>query len=54
MNTDEEIRKMKNQCPSVCISGLKQTGSREEKGLAGFDPDGHSGYHIQSELVNPI
>jgi hypothetical protein len=54
MNTDEEIRKRKNQCPSVCISGLKQTGLREEKALAGFDAAGHSGSYIQSEVSTPF
>jgi hypothetical protein len=26
----------------------------EDKALAGFDPTGHSGIHIQPELDNPI
>ncbi len=33
----------------ICaICGLKQTGLREEKALAGFDTIGHSGSYIQS------
>jgi hypothetical protein len=35
-------------------AAVVKTKLREEKALAGFDPTGHSGIHIQPELVNPI
>jgi hypothetical protein len=54
MNTDEKKRRRKNQCPSVCISGSKQTDLREEKALAGYDPIGHPGIHIQSVVSTPF
>ena len=38
----------------MCISGSKITDLREEKALAGFDPIGHSGIHIQSMVVNAV
>ena len=54
IGTDQRTKEGKKSVSICAICGLKQTGLREEKALAGFDPDGHSGNHIQSELVNPI
>jgi len=54
IDTDQRKNEAKQSVPICEICGLKQTRLREEKALAGFDPDGHSGNHIQSELVNPI
>jgi hypothetical protein len=34
--------------------GLKQTGLRKEKALAGFDLIGHSEIHIQSVVSTPF
>jgi len=33
---------------------VKKTELKVGKALAEFDPTGHSGSHIQTELVNPI
>jgi hypothetical protein len=54
MNTDKENRRMENQCSSVYIRGSKQTDLREEKALAGFDPAGHFGIHIQTVVSTPF
>ena len=42
--------------PNLPLSSaaVVKTKLREEKTLAGFDLTGHSGTHIQPELVNPI
>jgi len=49
--TDQGANESKESVP---ICGSKQTEVRKEKALAGFEPTGHYGSHIQPELVNPI
>jgi hypothetical protein len=47
--------KKKNESVPICeICGLKQTGLREEKALAGFDTIGHSASYIQAEVSTPF
>jgi hypothetical protein len=47
--------KKRKKSVSICaICGLKQTGLRKEKALAGFDTIGHSGSYIQSEVSTPF
>jgi hypothetical protein len=54
IDTDQRKNEAKQSVPICAICGPKQTDLREETALAGFDAIGHSGIHIQSELVNPI
>jgi hypothetical protein len=54
IHTDQG-RKEESKSACICaICGSKQRDLREENALAGFDPTGHSGIHIQSALSIPF
>jgi len=52
IGTDQRTKEGKKSVCICAICGLKQTGLREEKALAGFRADGHSGSYIQSVVWN--
>jgi hypothetical protein len=54
IGTDQRMKKRKKSVSICAIRGPKQTGSREEKALAGFGADGHSGSYIQSTQTTHV
>jgi len=54
IGTDQRTKEGKKSVCICAICGLKQTGLSEEKALAGFRADGHSGSYIQSVVSTPF
>ena len=54
IGTDQRTKEGKKSVSICAICGLKQTSLREEKVLAGFEADGHSGSYIQSLVTIPL
>jgi hypothetical protein len=54
IGTDQRTKEGKKSVSICVICGLKQTGLRKEKVLAGFGADGHSGSYIKPLVTIPL